>query len=168
MPPRAINPSHFADDIRELLSCLADHKVDFMLVGGEAVIFHGYPRVTGDVDIFYRLTARNVQRLFDALRAFWGGKVPGIREASSLGQEGIIIQFGVPPHRVDFINRIDGIGFAEAWRSCEQVVMVEPGRRTVFRIIGLKALIVNKRASGRPKDLDDLRYLVRKSRPHRT
>lgn len=82
-------------------------------------------------------------------------------------EEGIIIQFGVPPHRVDFINRIDGVGFAEARRSCEHVVMVGKDRRTRFRIIGLEALIANKRASGRPKDLDDLRYLDRKSRSKR-
>ena len=106
MSAREISATHFADDIRDLLTRLVAHGVDFMLVGGEAVIYHGYPRVTGDIDVFYRLTLENAARLFDALREFWGGKIPGVRSASSLGQDGIIIQFGVPPNRVDFINRI--------------------------------------------------------------
>lgn len=159
MSAREISASHFANDIAELLDRLVVHEVDFLLVGGEAVIYYGYPRVTGDVDVFYRLSPENTKRLFAALREFWGGKVPGIRAASSLGQEGIIIQFGVPPHRVDFINRIDGVSYEQALQGCEDVVVAAGTHRLPIRFIGLDALILNKRAAGRPKDLDDLRYL---------
>lgn len=159
MPAREISASHFADDIRQFLECLAAQGVEFMVVGGEAVIYHGYPRVTGDVDIFYRLSDTNTKRLFDALVSFWGGRVPGVRSPSSLGHDGIIVQFGVPPHRIDLINRIDGVSFEDAWRGREKSVLVDGKDRTSISFIGLDALIRNKKAAGRPKDIDDLRYL---------
>ena len=159
MPARKISASHFSEDIRQFLECLSAHDVEFIVVGGEAVIYHGYPRVTGDVDIFYRLSVVNAQRLFDALVSFWGGRVPGVRSPSSLGHDGIIVQFGVPPHRIDLINRIDGVSFEDAWRGREQAVLVGGKASMPLAYIGLDALIKNKKAAGRPKDLDDLRYL---------
>ena len=159
MPTREISASHFAKDIRQCLECLVRQGVDFIVVGGEAVIYHGYPRVTGDVDVFYRLSEANTKRLFDALVSFWGGRVPGVRSPSSLGHDGIIVQFGVPPYRIDLINRIDGVSFENAWRGREQIVLVGGAHRIPISFIGLEALIRNKRAAGRPKDLDDLRYL---------
>jgi hypothetical protein len=167
MPARTIGAAHFADDIRDLLTRLVNQDVDFMLVGGEAVIYHGYPRVTGNVDVFYRLTPANADRLFEALRGSWGGRVPGVKSASSLGHEGVIVQFGVSPHRVDFINRIDGVSFERAWKGSEKVWLTDGRQRLPVRFIGLDALILNKQACGRPKDLDDLRYLLQKSRSRR-
>jgi len=159
MPTRKIAASHFGKDILDFFACLNRHAVEYLLVGGEAVIFYGYPRVTGDVDVYYRLTRDNVRRLYDALSDFWGGRIPGIREPSSLEQDGIIVQFGAPPNRIDLINRIDGVSFDEA--LADAVKVAAEGRRapTTLRIIGLDALIRNKRAAGRAKDLDDLRFL---------
>jgi hypothetical protein len=159
MPPRKVAASHFSKDIRDFLTCLGRHSVDFMIVGGEAVIFHGYPRLTGDVDILYRLTPDNTRRLYAALRDFWGGGVPGIQSSSSLNHDGIIVQFGVPPNRIDLINRMDGVRFDEAADGAVTVILEGLAPPTVCRFIGIDELIRNKIAAGRPKDLDDVRFL---------
>lgn len=167
MPSRKIGPSHFSSDVSEFLQDLVDHGVEFMVVGGEAVILHGYSRVTGDIDIFYSLSADNTERLFAALRRFWGGRVPGVHAASSLA-EGVIVQFGVPPNRIDLINRIDGVSFQEAWGERVRVTIEGSPRKCSVSFIGLHSLLKNKKASGRPKDMDDLRYLEAASRKMRT
>jgi hypothetical protein len=159
MPSRKIAASHFSKDIRDFLTCLGRHSVDFMIVGGEAVIFHGYPRVTGDVDILYRLTPDNTRRLYAALKDFWGGGVPGIKSSSSLNRDGMIVQFGVPPNRIDLINRMDGVSFEEASDGALTVVLEGMAPPAVCRFIGIDELIRNKIAAGRPKDLDDVRFL---------
>jgi hypothetical protein len=159
MPPRKVAASHFSKDIRDFLTCLRRHSVDFMIVGGEAVIFHGYPRVTGDVDILYRLTPDNTRRLYAALNDFWSGNVPGIKSSSSLNHDGMIVQFGVPPNRIDLINRIDGVSFDEASGGALTVILEGMAPPTVCRFIGIEELIRNKIAAGRPKDLDDVRFL---------
>ncbi len=159
MPTRKIAAAHFGKDILDFFACLNRHAVEYLLVGGEAVIFYGYPRVTGDVDIYYRLTPGNARRLYDTLSDFWGGRIPGIRAPSSLRQDGLIVQFGVPPNRIDLINRIDGVTFDEALADAVAVAVEGRHAPTTLWIIGLDALIRNKRAAGRPKDLDDLRFL---------
>jgi len=160
MQIRQVDAAHFAADVRDFLGCLVEQGVEFLIVGGEAVILHGYPRVTGDLDVFYRRSVENVTRLFAALKAFWGGRVPGVRSASSLAEDGVIVQFGVPPHRIDLVNRIDGVSFDEAWEGRVRVRLVGLSRRITLHYIGVEALIANKRAIGRHKDLEDLRYLT--------
>jgi hypothetical protein len=86
-----------------------------VVVGGEAVIFHGYARFTGDAHFFYANGQQNVQALFRLLEAFWGGAVPGIATSGELMEPGLVVQFGRPPNRIDLLNRIDGVGFEEAW-----------------------------------------------------
>lgn len=159
MQAHKIPAAHFGKDIREFLACLNRHGVEYLLVGGEAVIFYGYPRVTGDIDIFYRLTANNARRLYDALRDFWGGRIPGIRASSSLRKEGVIVQFGVPPNRIDLVNRIDAVEFDEALDTAVPIRLEGADPPLTLRMIGLEALIRNKKAAGRPKDLDDVRFL---------
>ena len=159
MQAHSIPASHFGKDIREFLACLNRHAVECLLVGGEAVIFYGYPRVTGDIDIFYRLTPDNARRLYDALCDFWGGRVPGIRASSGLRKEGVIVQFGVAPNRIDLVNRIDGIEFDEALDTAVTITLQGADPPLALRMIGLEALIRNKKAAGRPKDLDDVRFL---------
>ena len=76
---------------------------------------------------------------------------------------GIVIQFGQPPNRIDLVNDIDGVTFDEAWPGrVDAVTRTEKGD-VHLAFIGLEALVKNKRASGRPKDLDDLAYLSRES-----
>lgn len=161
MPQETLARSSFSRDIREFLSLLGKHKVRYVIVGGEAVIHYGYARLTGDIDIFYDRSEENACALHETLREFWTGSIPGNTTAVELCQEGIIIQFGVPPHRIDLVNRISGLTFSQAW-SREKTVHLDTGRdRTPIHYIGLGDLIRNKRAAGRPKDLVDLNVLER-------
>jgi len=138
---------------------LQKHRVRYLIVGAEAVIYHGFARLTGDIDLFYEPSLKNCRALFAALREFWSGEVPGIGSAEDLARKGIIIQFGNPPNRIDLLNTITGVTFDEAWKDRISENMPIHGQRVVVRYIGLAALIKNKKAVGRPKDLEDLRYL---------
>lgn len=125
------------------------------------MIYHGYPRLTGDVDIWYEQINDNVERLYLALADFWGGTVPGVATADDLMVRGVILQFGRPPHRVDLLSSVDGVTFDEAWaRRVEESLECDDGRSISVTIIGLVDLIANKRAAGRHKDLDDVQHLV--------
>jgi hypothetical protein len=104
-----------SSDILELISLLNRHRVRYLLVGGEAVISYGHIRLTGDVDFFYEASVANAENLHAALADFWGPEIPGVADAADLLQEGQIIQFGMPPNRIDSINRIDGVEFDDAW-----------------------------------------------------
>lgn len=159
----SIDASHFSPDTLEFIRQLNQWKVQYLIVGGEAVIFHGHVRFTGDVDFFYRDTAENVEALFNALRAFWGGDIPGIERQEEFLEPGIIVQFGRPPHRIDLLNRIDGVTFEEAWDTKLRVTIGAGEPVDYIYMLSLEKLIQNKRAAGRPKDSDDLRFLERRA-----
>jgi hypothetical protein len=125
-------------------------RVRFLLVGGHAVALHGAPRATFDIDIFVDSEAVNLKRLARALLAFG---FPNAAETSRyLAIPGRFLTLGVKPLRIDILNAIDGVSFAEAWRSR---IKVDAG----VSAIGLAALLKNKRAAGRPKDLLDVELL---------
>lgn len=155
----SLDSSHFSADILEFIRLLQAHRVHYVVVGGEAVIYHGYPRFTGDIDFFYSDCSENVSAMFAALQEFWNGNVPGIKSAEELAEPGIVIQFGRPPNRIDLLNRIDGVTFHDAWRDKLQLRIACPGQELPLFMIDLHNLLTNKRASSRPKDLDDLRAL---------
>jgi predicted nucleotidyltransferase len=156
-----MNNPYFSKDTLELLTILDNHRVRYVIVGGEAVIFYGYSRVTGDIDLFYDYSESNTRNLYDAMLEFWGGDVPGINSAEEFMDPGVIIQFGQPPNRIDFLNSVDGISFSEAWESrLIHRIKSDDTEITVY-YIGLEPLIKNKKASGRYKDMDDLRFLSR-------
>ena len=156
---------HFSPDVRELIALLAKHQVRYLLVGGEAVIYHGYPRLTGDVDLWFEQEPANAQRLFDALSEFWAGSVPGLATVGELLEPGVVVQFGRPPHRVDFLSSADGLRFSEAWPSRVTEVIESGERQTSIAVISLADLIKNKRAAGRHRDLDDVEHLEPLLRP---
>jgi len=140
-------------DFRELLALLNKHGVEFLIVGGYALAFHGAPRFTGDLDIFVRPAPENARRIVDALHEFGFGSLdlaPGDFVAP-----GKIVQLGVPPVRVDLITSLTGVEWerAEASRASG-----EYGDEPVF-FIGREDFIANKRALGRRKDLADLEAL---------
>ena len=132
-----------------------------MIVGGEAVIYYGHARLTGDVDFFFESTHDNVLRSHDALNEFWAGDIPGVKSAQELMELGIVLQFGVPPNRIDLLSRIDGVSFEEAWGGKTEVTIEISGEPVVIYFIGLKQLIQNKETIGRAKDLEDLKYLIK-------
>jgi len=155
------NLPSFSRDIREFIALLKKHEVRFLIVGGAAVIFHGYARYTGDVDFFYESSEDNSTRLHAAIYEFWQGEPPGGLALAELMREGQILQYGVPPHRIDLINRIDGVTFAEAWSDKESEPVSLDGKNYSLDIIGKATLQKNKAASRREKDLDDLKNLER-------
>jgi len=162
-----MKPTHFPPDVQDMLSVLAKHKVRYLVVGAEAVIYHGFPRLTGDIDIFYEPAEANCDRLFLALREFWKGPVPGIKSSKVLLEKEAVVQFGYPPNRIDLINAISGVGFPEAWEGRSGQFHIIKGKRVRLPYIGLSALIKNKQACGRPKDLEDLKYLKEKAKAAR-
>jgi len=151
--------SHFSRDTLEFIHLLFSNDVRYVIVGGEAVIYYGHIRLTGDVDFFYDREEINAANLFKALQDFWGNAIPGDITKNDLMEKGVIIQFGMPPNRIDLINVIDGVSFAEVWEG--KTIEKLPIKRKYIPLyyIGLDQLRKNKAASGRNKDLDDLQYL---------
>ncbi len=142
-------------DLSEFVVLLISRKVEFLVVGGHAVAFHGHPRYTGDIDILVRPTSENAARVMDALAAFGFGALSLTIE--DLSKPGRMIQLGRPPNRIDILTMISGLSFEQAWTSR---VQGDLGGHTVD-YIGLDALIANKKASGRDKDLLDVKQLQR-------
>ena len=151
--------SHFSKDTQEFLLLLARHRVNYVIVGGEAVIYHGHARLTGDVDFYYEGSRENTLKLYEALNSFWSGDIPGVSSWEELTESGIILQFGVPPNRIDLLNFIDGVAFEEAWENRVEVTIEISGKTVPVYFLGLNELIKNKEAMKRPKDLEDLKYL---------
>jgi predicted nucleotidyltransferase len=139
-------PSDFSD----FLSLLNAHSVEYLLVGGYAVTIHGYVRATGDMDIFIAATPDNAARVADAIREF-GFDVPSLTAAEILAPRKIL-RMGSPPLRIEVMNEIDGVEFAE----CRARALDARIGDLQIPVISLRDLRANKRAAGRHKDLDDL------------
>ena len=167
MPHEQLDPALFSPDTRDLIALLHKHHVRYLLVGGEAVIYYGHIRTTGDVDFFYDSTAANAQQLFAALVEFWAGSIPSLDRWQELTEPGMIVQFGVPPNRIDLVNDIDGVKFANAWTNRLTLTMPAGNSTVEVFLIGLEDLIKNKKASGRPQDLKDLKFLLRARPPQK-
>lgn len=159
MPPDRIDARHFSPDTREFLRLLHLHEVRYLIVGGEATIYYGHARLTGDVDFFYDPAPDNAKRLFEALDEFWDGAIPGLEGANDLMKPGMVIQFGRPPNRIDLINRIEEVGFQDAWQTRREAILSVRERDVPVYYLGLASLVRNKQAVGRPKDLADLVFL---------
>jgi hypothetical protein len=140
-------------DLREFIELLNSNGAEYLVVGAFAVAFHGYPRYTGDLDLFVRPTKANAERVLSALSQFGFGKA-GI-EVADLQSSGMIIQLGVQPNRIDLLTAISGVGFDEAWATRRQAEL--EGVPTQF--IGRASLLRNKESTGRAKDLGDAEEL---------
>lgn len=160
MAPKQVSIEAYSADTVDFIQCLDRHEVRFMIVGGEAVIFHGYPRFTEDIDFFFSTAPENLKALMAALDEFWEGDVPVVKHAEDLAEIGYVLQFGRKPNRIDLLNQIDGIDFADAWESKVDVILEDQGEvKAKVAFIGKQALIRNKVASGRLKDQLDAEYL---------
>jgi hypothetical protein len=140
-------------DFRELLALFNAHNVEYMIVGGYALAFHGAPRYTGDMDIFVRPDAANAQRILAALDEFGFGAV-GLTHADFENPEKVV-ELGVPPVRVDIITSLTGVSWEEAFAGRAEA---KYGDISVY-YIGREQFIFNKRAIGRKQDLADLEAL---------
>ncbi len=152
-----------SNDILEFLAILHDHKVEYVMVGGNAVIFYGHSRLTGDIDIFFNPSEENIVKLWSALLDFWQGDVPGIENMNELMDATVVIQFGSPPNRIDLMNSLSGVDFPGVWKNkVSQTVQISKNKFISVNIIGIGELILNKQNVARSKDLDDLSFLLKK------
>jgi hypothetical protein len=144
-------------DLREFIELLNSNDVRYLIVGGHAVAYHGYPRTTGDIDFFVEVSEDNAAKLEKVLVGFGFGSL-GLT-AKDFREPGTIIQLGYPPNRIDLVTSISGVAFAEAWESriCDRV----EGLPMIF--LDKQTLLANKAASGRPKDLADIAALSKLS-----
>ena len=157
-----MSPLAFSSDCYEFIQKLNLYNVEWVIVDGEAVIYYGHTRLTGDVDFFFNSDDKNVEKLWQALYDFWDGQIPGDITRQDLKEPGYLIQFGIPPNRIDLMNRIDGVEFDIVWQNkVTESVETEKGSLDVY-FIGIEELIKNKSASGRAKDMVDLNYLKKK------
>lgn len=140
-------------DFKELLELFNAHKVQYLIVGGYALAYHGAPRYTGDIDVFIKPDRKNARQILKALDAFGFGSV-GLRE-EDLNNPGKIVQLGYPPVRIDIITSISGLSWDEAFEKHEKGKYGD----VPVSYIGRDQYILNKRASGRKKDLADLEAL---------
>jgi hypothetical protein len=148
-------------DWTEFLCALIGRRVRFVLVGGHAVAGHGEPRLTEDLDLFLDPTLANARRLRSALVDFGFGSIAP--QAEVLAQRDKVFMLGRKPWRIDILTGIDGVSFREAWTSkVEADFVVKP-----LYVLGREALLKNKRASGRDKDLLDVALLERAPAPKR-
>lgn len=143
------------DDFLEFLRLLTDHKVRYVVVGGYAVAFHGYPRYTGDIDIFVEISKSNARKLVQVFKDF-GYDTPNLREEMFLNR-GKIIRIGAPPNRLEILLGISGVSFDECYRN--RVVCQAEGVKVNF--ISRELLLQNKTSSGRPKDFVDVEHLLK-------
>ena len=140
-------------DFKEFLRLLNFHNVEYLLVGGFAVGFHGYPRATSDIDIWVSRSASNATRVVAAIREF-GFDTPNLT-AELFQQPRKIVRMGHPPVRIEVMNNIDGVDF----ELCRLNLIATNFDGIPVPVISLADLKANKKASGRPKDLDDLQQL---------
>ena len=145
------------EDFRDLLVELHDAGAAFVVLGGYAVAFHGHPRATKDIDVLVSATQDNAARVYKALAAFGAPLSTFEVSESDFATYDGILQIGLPPRRIDIINRATGITFAEAIADGETFEI--EGR--AIPIIGRKALLKNKRATGRDQDIADVKALER-------
>jgi predicted nucleotidyltransferase len=145
-----MDPKRLTKDFKEFLQCLNAHGVEYLVIGGHAVAFYGYPRATADMDVWVAVNGGNAERLVAAIREF-GFDVSDLN-ANLFLEPNRIIRMGVSPNRIEIQTGIDGVEFQDCF---PRRIRGELGGLEV-NFIGLEDLKINKRASGRNKDLADL------------
>ena len=142
-------------DFKDFLKLLNSKQVEYLLIGGYAVGYYGYSRATADIDIWIAINPTNAERVTQAIHEFFGFRVEGATPELFL-QENKIARLGVPPFRIEVLTSISGVSFEECYadRTVDTLDEVQ------VNLISLKHLRLNKQASGRLKDLNDLEHLT--------
>jgi hypothetical protein len=140
-------------DFKEFFALLNAHEVDFMIVGGYALAYHGAPRYTGDIDVFMKPDRENAQRIIKVLEEFGFGSL-GL-SINDFQNEDNVVQLGLPPVRIDIITSISGV----SWEQADATK--EPGLygNVPVHYIGKDQYVANKKAIGRAKDIADIEAL---------
>ncbi len=141
------------NDFKEFLKSLNANNVQYLLIGGYAVSYHGYPRATNDIDFWIAVNPENAARAVAALREFGFG-TSELSESLFLKDKSIV-RMGMPPMRIEVTTGISGVSFGECFaeRIIDKIDDID------VNIISLRHLKVNKKAAGRFKDLNDLENL---------
>ena len=150
----AQNMMRIEKDFEELLKLFEKHKVKYCIVGAFAVGFHAVPRYTKDMDLLVEPSAENAKNVLKALDKFGFGELK--LDINDLSREGMVVQLGYEPVRIDLITSVGGCKFEKAWKNKEKG---EYGTANVF-FIGLDELIQCKSATGRDQDKADLKILT--------
>jgi predicted nucleotidyltransferase len=140
-------------DFKDFLKLLNEEQVEYLLVGGYAVGFHGYPRATKDMDIWVAISPENAERLVRVFCRF--GFSPKTVSPTPFLNESKVIEIGIEPFRIDVIMSISGVQFAECY--AKKIDFLYEGIK--IKLISLEDLKTNKRATGRSRDLADVEDL---------
>ncbi|MBI1748621.1 MAG: hypothetical protein HYR55_18850 [Acidobacteria bacterium] len=140
-------------DFKDFLKLLNSNQIEYLLIGGYAVGYHGYSRATADMDIWIAIHSRNAEKMVEVIREF-GFAVDSL-SAELFLKENNVIRMGVPPFRIEVLTTISGVSFEECYKERITDILDE----VEVHLISLKHLKANKKASGRLKDLTDLEYL---------
>ena len=140
-------------DFREFIQLLNDHDVLYLVVGGYAVAFHGYPRYTKDIDLWIQLDKSNAEKILKVLQDFGFGSLELTVEDFLDPQQ--VIQLGYPPNRIDILTDIKGVDFTKCYSSKIEAAI----EGTTVNFIDLDNLRKNKKATARHQDLADLENL---------
>jgi hypothetical protein len=140
-------------DFKEMLSCLKDENVDFLVIGAYALAAHGFPRATGDLDIWVRNSFENAQNVMRALIKF--GAPCSDLSVDDFTVPDIVVQLGVEPCRIDLLTGIEGVSFDEAWPRRVSITIND----LVVDVMSKDHLLKNKMALDRDKDQGDIAWL---------
>ena len=141
------------NDFKEFLRLLRARGVEYLVVGGWAVIYHGYPRATDDLDVWIAVSPTNAERIVSVFREF-GFDIPEL-SADLFLKDDSLVRIGLAPVRIEVMTSISGVNFTDCYsRRLETELDEEP-----VNLINLRYLRQNKKASGRLKDLSDLENL---------
>lgn len=140
-------------DLKEFLKLLNSHQTEYLLIGGYAVSYHGYPRTTFDMDIWVATQRENAEKMVDVLREF--GFESDQLTVDLFMKQNQIVRLGNPPFRIEIMTTISGVDFEDCYPT--RITDVIDG--VDVEIINLEHLKLNKQASGRHKDLEDLEHL---------
>lgn len=141
------------NDFKDFLRLLNSKQVEYLLIGGYAVGYYGYPRATADIDIWIAIHPRNAQKMVEVMREF-GFAVKELSEELFL-QANNVVRLGMPPLRIEVLTTISGVDFEECYRDRKTDILDD----VEVQLISLKHLKANKKATGRLKDLSDLENL---------
>jgi predicted nucleotidyltransferase len=143
----------FPKDFKDFLKLLNSYNAEYLLVGGYAVGYHGYPRATGDMDIWIAVNKTNAAKMFKVMRDF--GIPEEMLTKELFLEKNKIFRIGVPPIRIEVITGVSGIDFDDSFKRRETINI----DGIDINFICLSDLKINKKAAGRHKDIDDLEHL---------
>jgi hypothetical protein len=143
------------EDFSDFLVCFNDYKVEYLVVGGYAVIHHGYSRTTGDIDIWVRKSVENYKKIQSAFIKFGMAVFDMTIENFLSNPEMNVFSFGKPPVSIEILTSVKGLKFEEAFNNSIHTNW----SNVELRVIDLKDLIRAKKASGRYKDKDDIQNI---------